>query len=164
MSDFAEIKGLVEKINPTLTELRSEVDALKASAPKDVVTEEKHQRMADDVAAKMEALQAKQAKLEAAMNRPGAGEAKGMDAELEQKHADAFRQYITNGTLPEGFKAGSEGVEVKAMSTDVNPDGGYLVRPELSQTIITRVFETSPLRQVANVERTGAKSIDILKP
>jgi hypothetical protein len=32
MSDFAEIKGLVEKINPTLTELRSEVDALKASA------------------------------------------------------------------------------------------------------------------------------------
>jgi HK97 family phage major capsid protein len=162
MSDFAEIKGLVEKINPTLTELRSEVDAMKASAPKDVVTEEKHQRMADDVAAKMEALQAKQAKLEAAMNRPGAGEGKGMDGELEQKHKDAFRQYMANGTLPDGFKAGSEGVEVKAMSTDVNPDGGYLVRPELSNTIITRVFETSPVRQIANVERTGAKSIDIL--
>ena len=162
MTDLTEIKGLVEKINPTLTELRSEVDAMKASAPKDVVTEEKHQRMADDVAAKMEALQAKQAKLEAAMNRLGAGEAKGMDAELEQKHRDAFKQYMANGTLPEGFKAGSEGVEVKSMSTDVNPDGGYLVRPELSDTIITRVFETSPLRQVANVERTGAKSIDIL--
>ena len=124
MSDFAEIKGLVEKINPTLTELRSEVDALKASAPKDVVTEEKHAKMAEAVTAQMEALQAKQAKLEAAMNRPGAGEAKGMDAELEQKHRDAFKQYMANGTLPEGFKAGSEGVEVKAMSTDVNPDGG----------------------------------------
>jgi HK97 family phage major capsid protein len=85
-----------------------------------------------------------------------------MDGELEQKHKDAFRQYMSNGTLPDGFKAGSEGIEVKAMSTDVNPDGGYLVRPELSNTIITRVFETSPLRQVANVERTGAKSIDIL--
>ena len=162
MSDFAEIKGLVEKINPTLTELRSEVDALKASAPKDVVTEEKHAKMAEAVTAQMEALQAKQAKLEAAMNRPGAGEAKGMDAELEQKHRDAFKQYMANGTLPEGFKAGSEGVEVKAMSTDVNPDGGYLVRPELSQTIVTRIFETSPLRGVANIERTGSKSIDIL--
>jgi HK97 family phage major capsid protein len=162
MSDFAEIKGLVEKINPTLVELRSEVDALKASAPTDVVTEEKHQRMADDVTAKMAEMQAKQAKLEAALNRPGGGESKGMDAELEQKHADAFKQYMSNGTLPEGFKAGSEGVEVKAMSTDVNPDGGYLVRPALSDTIITRVFETSPVRQVANVERTGAKSIDIL--
>ena len=162
MTDLTEIKGLVEKINPTLVELRSEVDALKASAPKDVVTEEKHQRMADDITAKMAEMQTKQAKLEAAMNRPGAGEAKGMDAELEQKHRDAFKQYMANGTLPEGFKAGSEGVEVKAMSTDVNPDGGYLVRPALSDTIITRVFETSPVRQVANVERTGAKSIDIL--
>jgi len=162
MTDLTEIKGLVEKINPTLTELRSAVDALKASAPKDVVTEEKHQRMADDITAKMAEMQTKQAKLEAAMNRPGAGEAKGMDADLEQKHRDAFRQYMANGTLPEGFKAGSEGVEVKSMSTDVNPDGGYLVRPELSDTIITRVFETSPVRQVANVERTGAKSIDIL--
>lgn len=162
MTDLTEIKGLVEKINPTLVELRSEVDALKASAPKDVVTEEKHQKMADDITAKMAEMQTKQAKLEAAMNRPGAGEAKGMDADLEQKHADAFKQYMSNGTLPEGFKAGSEGVEVKAMSTDVNPDGGYLVRPELSDTIITRVFETSPVRQVANVERTGAKSIDIL--
>lgn len=162
MSDLAEIKGLVEKINPTLTELRGEVDALKASAPTDVVTEEKHQRMADDITAKFAEMQAKQAKLEAAMNRPDAGEGKGMDGELEQKHKDAFRQYMANGTLPDGFKAGSEGVEVKAMSTDVNPDGGYLVRPELSNTIITRVFETSPVRQIANVERTGAKSIDIL--
>lgn len=162
MTDLTEIKGLVEKINPTLTELRGEIDALKASAPKDVVTEEKHQRMADDITAKLADMQAKQAKLEAAMNRPGAGEGKGMDGELEQKHKDAFRQYIANGTLPDGFKAGSEGIEVKAMSTDVNPDGGYLVRPALSDTIITRVFETSPVRQVANVERTGAKSIDIL--
>jgi len=162
MSDFAEIKGLVEKINPTLTELRGEIDALKAAAPTDVVTEEKHQRMADDITAKLAEMQTKQAKLEAAMNRPGAGAGKGMDGELEQKHKDAFRQYMANGTLPDGFKAGSEGIEVKAMSTDVNPDGGYLVRPELSNTIITRVFETSPLRQVANVERTGAKSIDIL--
>ena len=162
MTDLTEIKGLVEKINPTLVELRSEVDALKASAPKDVVTEEKHQKMADDITAKMAEMQKAQAKLEAAMNRPGAGDEKGMDAELEQKHRDAFRQYMANGTLPDGFKAGSEGIELKAMSTDVNPDGGYLVRPELSSTIITRVFETSPLRQVANVERTGAKSIDIL--
>lgn len=162
MTDMAEVKGLVEKINPILVELRNEVDALKASAPKDVVTEEKHNKMADDITAKMAAMQKAQAKLEAAMNRPGTGDSKGMDAELEQKHADALKQYMANGTLPEGFKAGSEGIEIKAMSTDVNPDGGYLVRPELSSMIIDRVFETSPLRGLANVERTGAKSIDIL--
>ena len=161
MSDFAEIKGLVEKINPTLTELRSEIDGLKASQPKDVVTEEKHNRMADDITAKMADLQAKQAKLEAAMNRPGGDDAKGMDAEIEAKHRDAFRNYMAYGKA-DGLKETREGIEIKAMSTDVNPDGGYLVRPELSQTIVTRIFETSPLRQVANVERTGSKSIDIL--
>lgn len=161
MADLAEIKGLVEKINPALTELRSEVDALKASAPKDVVTEEKHQRMADDITAKMADMQAKQAKLEAAMQRPG-GDGKAQDSEFEAKHRDALREYMAYGTLPSGFKAGSEGVEVKAMSTDVNPDGGYLVRPELSNLIVTRIFETSPVRQVANVQRTGAKSIDVL--
>lgn len=162
MSDLAEIKGLVEKINPTLVELRGEIDAMKAAAPKDVVTEEKHQRMADEITAKMAEMQTKQAKIEAAMQRPGASDGKSMDAEIEAKHAGAFRQYLANGTLPDGFKATADGIEIKAMSTDVNPDGGYLVRPELSSNIMTRVFETSPVRQIANVERTGAKSIDIL--
>lgn len=161
MTDFAEIKGLVEKINPTLVELRSEIDEMKSNTPTDVITEEKHNRMAEDITAKMAEMQSKQAKLEAAMQRPG-GEAKGTDAEIEAKHRDALREYMAYGTLPTGFKAGSEGVEIKAMSTDVNPDGGYLVRPELSDTIVSRIFETSPLRGVANVERTGAKSIDIL--
>lgn len=161
MSDLQEIKGLVEKINPTLTELRGEIDAMKASTPRDVVTEEKHQKMADAITAQFADLQAKQAKLEAAMNRPGGSEGKsGFEGEAE--HKAAFRQYLETGNLPSGFKAGSDGVEVKAMSTDVDPDGGYLVRPELSNTIVTRIFETSPLRQVANVETTGSKSIDVL--
>lgn len=161
MTDFAEIKGLVEKINPTLVELRAEVDEMKSNAPKDVITEEKHNRMAEDITAKMVEMQAKQAKLEAAMQRPSA-EGKASDAEVEAKHRDALREYMAYGTLPSGFKAGSEGVEIKSMSTDVNPDGGYLVRPELSDTIVSRIFETSPLRGVANVEQTGSKSIDIL--
>jgi HK97 family phage major capsid protein len=162
MTDLTEIKGLVEKINPTLTELRSEVDALKASAPKDVVTEEKHDRMVASLTSQMADLQKANAKLEAAMNRPNGGDGKGMDADLDKKHADAFKQYMAPGNVPEGFKVGSEGVEVKAMSTDVNPDGGYLVRPELSSIIIDRIFETSPIRGLANVEQTSAKSIDIL--
>jgi HK97 family phage major capsid protein len=160
MADLAEIKGLVEKINPTLMELRSEIDALKADQPKDVVTEEKHKRMADDITAKMAEMQAKQAKLEAALQRP-AGEGKGFSDELDAKHRAALREYMAYGNTA-GLKETREGIEIKALSTDVNPDGGYLVRPELSNTIVSRIFETSPLRQVANVERTGSKSIDVL--
>lgn len=161
MTDFAEIKGLVEKINPTLVELRGEIDAIKAAQPADVVTQEKHDRMADAITKQMEALQAKQAKIEAAMNRPG-GEGNAQDAEREAKHAAAFRQYLETCTLPEGFKASAKGVEIKAMSTDVLPEGGYLVRPQFSATIVDRIFETSPMRQIANVERTSSDNLRMI--
>lgn len=160
MSDLQEIKGLVEKINPTLAQLRSEVDAVKESQ-KDILTQEKWDRMSDALTKDLEAIQQKQAKLEAAMNRPGASDGKP-DAEMEAKHAAAFDQYLRNCTVPENFKATSKGVEVKSMSTDVLPEGGYLVRPEFSATIIDRVFETSPLRQVANVEQCSTDSLRMI--
>ena len=162
MSDFAEIKGLVEKINPVLVELRGEIDGLKAEKPVDVVTEEKHNKMVESITAGMAEMQAKQAKIEAALQRPGSDGKSDRDNEIETKHGEAFQSYMRTGQMPAGFKVSSDGIEIKAMSTDVNPDGGYLVRPELSNNIITRIFETSPLRAVANVERTGSKSIDIL--
>lgn len=161
MTELAEIKGLVEQINPTLVELRKEVDELKASAPKDVVTEEKHNKMAEAITAQMAELQAKQAKIEAAAQRLGGGEGKGENAELEAKHKAMFRQYISHGQVGEA-KESRDGIEIKAMSTDVNPDGGYLVRPQFLDMVVTRIFETSPLRQVANVEQTGSKSVEML--
>jgi HK97 family phage major capsid protein len=96
------------------------------------------------------------------MNRPGASDGKSIDAEMEQKHADAFGQYLRTCTLPEGFRSGAKGVEVKAMSSDVLPEGGYLVRPQFSETIVSRVFETSPIRQLANVERTSGDSLRMI--
>jgi HK97 family phage major capsid protein len=160
VTDLTEIKGLVEAINEPLTQLRSEVDGLKEHQ-KDVLTQEKMDRMSADIIQRVDALQAKQSKMEAALNRPATG-GNGMGDEVEAKHRAAFRAYVTGGDMPAGFKADSYGVEVKAMSTDVNPDGGYLVRPELSATVIDRVFDTSPIRQVANVETIGGKAMDVL--
>lgn len=161
MSEQIEIKGLSDELARMVAPMREKIDALSAKEYADPLTQQELKKWSEDATAKMADLQAKQAKLEAAMKRPGV-DTKGADPEMEQKHRDALREYMADGTLPSGFKAGSEGVEIKAMSTDVNPDGGYLVRPELSSTIVSRVFETSPLRQVANVETTGAKSIDVL--
>jgi HK97 family phage major capsid protein len=157
MSELTEIKGLVEGINKVLMPLRSEVDALKS---RDVVDEAKLNAMADEVTRKMEALQEKQRKLEAAASRPGMGGSD--DAELKAKHRQMFDGYLRSGDAPEGVKVTAEGLEVRAMNTNVNPDGGYLVRPELAQFVIDRIFETSPLRQVARVETIGSKSIDVL--
>lgn len=155
MSDLNEIKGLVEKINPTLVELRKEVDELKSSRPKDVVTEEKHSRMVADITKNMEELQAKQAKIEAALKRPDTSNGDGKPEWLAEHKAkfDAFMR---------STEKQKQELEVRAMSTNVQPDGGYLVRPELSTFVVSRIFETSPLRQVANVESGAAKSREYL--
>lgn len=151
MTDMTEIKGLVEKVNEALVPLRSEVESLKASQ-RDVVTEAKFDKMAAQVTAaveKMQAIEQKQAAQAAALERGAmnAGGMDGRDAPEAKAKLDAFLR-----------KEGQGSLEIRAMSTDSNPDGGFLVLPERSATVVSRIFETSPIRLVANIEQTGAKS------
>ena len=155
MSDMTEIKGLVEKVNEALVPLRAEVDSIKA-AQRDVVTETKFDKMAAQVTDAMEKLQAieqKNAAIEAAFARRDAGNVDGAK-ELEAKGRDALQE----------FKAGRDrgDLEIRAMATDTQQTGGFLVMPDLSSTVVSRVFETSPIRLVANVEQAGSKSREFL--
>jgi HK97 family phage major capsid protein len=161
MSDLNEIKGLVEKINTALVPLRADVDAVKN---RDVLDEAKFDKMASqitDAMAKVQAAEAKAAALEAAMSRVGMGD-NDTKSELSEKTRAALDSYLRDGIAPSGVKMTAEGLEVRAMSTNVNPDGGYLVRPELASFVVDRIFETSPLRRVARVEQVGSNSLDVL--
>lgn len=156
MTDMTEIKALVEKVNEALVPLRSEVESLKASQ-RDVVTEAKFDKMADQVTGAMETLQGiaqKQAAMEAAMQRGDFGGKADADKELEAKSKERLKEFAAKG--------GQGSLEIRAMSTDSNPNGGYLVMPELSATVVGRVFETSPIRLVANIEQAGSKSREFL--
>lgn len=54
-------------------------------------------------------------------------------------------------------------MSLKTMRVGVNEDGGYFVTPENNNNvIITREFETSPMRALANVQNTNAGSINIV--
>lgn len=154
MTDFTELKGLVEQVNQTLIPLRSEVDALKS---RDVIDEDRLTKMADDVTGKMQAIfdaQAKEiASLKAAQIRNGAG--------VDDKEGEAKARSQINDFMRKAADGRGQ-IEIKAMSTDSQPDGGYLVMPELSATVVGRVFETSPLRLVANIEQAGSKSREFL--
>lgn len=52
------------------------------------------------------------------------------------------------------------GDEVKALSVGVDPDGGYLVTPDTSGRIVTRIFETSPMRQYASVQLISTDALE----
>lgn len=152
MADL-DIKGQVEDIAKTFTALRSDVDAIKS---RDVIDEAKFNKMSDNITAQLADLQAKQAKIEAALNRPDVG---GEQKDIGKKALDG---YLRQGIAPDGVKVGAEGLEIRAMRTDSQPDGGFLVRPELANFVIDRIFETSPVRRLANVITMGGKAIDIL--
>lgn len=61
-----------------------------------------------------------------------------------------------------GLNEAEKQLYVKAMREGSNPDGGYWIRPELSATIVSRNFETSPVRQIANVETIGSESLELI--
>jgi HK97 family phage major capsid protein len=50
--------------------------------------------------------------------------------------------------------------ELKALSVGSDPDGGYVVNPDLSGRIVAKVFETSPLRAYASVQVISTDALE----
>ena len=54
---------------------------------------------------------------------------------------------------------GMNDVERKTLSVGADPQGGYLVPPEMSSRIIQRLFELDPIRQLATVETISTDAL-----
>jgi len=163
-----ELKKAVDDVNKVIAELKSVRDTENM---KDGLTEKKFDTMSDQLtkladkiqkdADEKKAMQDRMDSLEVAISRKGvAGNEKN---EKLAEHKAAFESFARSGQLPAGMKMSSDGgIEIRAMSTDNDPNGGYLVLPEMANFIVDRVFETSPVRQVANVVTGSAKSLTAL--
>lgn len=76
-----------------------------------------------------------------------------VSAEDVRSYRAAVNTYLRRGdATPPDVRA--------AMSVGSDPDGGYLVEPTLGGRIAKRVFETSPIRQVANVTTIGTDALE----
>lgn len=53
-----------------------------------------------------------------------------------------------------------DGAQFKAMSVGGDPDGGFLVTPDMSGRITKKVYETSPIRQIANVQAISSDKLE----
>lgn len=62
------------------------------------------------------------------------------------EHKAAFDAYVRHGE-----SGGLRALEVKALSVGSNPDGGYLVPPEVEREVGRRLSLISPIRQIAGV-------------
>jgi len=83
----------------------------------------------------------------------------------ETAHAKAFKSFMRRGN-----EAGLQDAEIKAfnaaypeaksMSEGSDPDGGYLVPTDTSGRIVQRIFESSEIRAIANVETISTDKLE----
>lgn len=95
--------------------------------------------------------------IETVYARPEFGSSESKSIAVPSEYSKAFRNY-----LRKGMDAGLEQISTKALSVGSDADGGYLVTPHMSQTIVKSVFETSPLRQIASVETISSDALELI--
>lgn len=190
MSDLAlEIKSLGEKINATLVATKEAQDAsneIKSQYNTDRETviaaseaATKAMSEAQELKQKIDAVEKTAQYVETAIARMGSGGEDGAGKELEKKAHDEMVSYLRDrkSLSPEVIEATSRalagqtfhGISEERMSTEVkslvagsNPDGGYFIRPERSTKMIQRIFETSALRTLADVQSTNSSSVELI--
>ncbi|RUW26942.1 phage major capsid protein [Mesorhizobium sp. M4B.F.Ca.ET.013.02.1.1] len=92
--------------------------------------------------------------LETRANKLGlGGGSKGELDQVELKEVgSALRSYIKSGST----------AEIKSMLESSDPEGGYTVYPTLSSQMTKKIFETSPMRQLARVMTIGTDAFEEL--
>ena len=156
---FARPRGLMghARADAAPTELFAELrmsfkamqDAMGEKGQKDVLTQQKIDRINDTVGSLQKALEDANAAIAAAQIGAGGGDAPNPHA---GEHAKAFNRFFKRGVTD-----GLAELEVKAeLSTLSDPDGGYFVPKEVS-TALEQVARTSiTMRRLANVMTIGA--------
>lgn len=155
MTDMTEMKSAVGDLAYAFESFKDANDqrlALLEHKKSDVVLEEKVNRISRD----MTALQDHVTGLKTALARPSSG-IQGLSSQPSE-HKQAFLRYVVKGV--EGDLAAHE---TKAMSVLSDPDGGYLVPSEVSDRIVTKQYDTTPMRQLATVMTVNSDALEILR-
>ena len=151
--EMQQIEGLVKGLQESFVTFQ-EVSTKNAKETSEK-TEKRLNEVVTDFTTKFEQLQSNHSKLQAVIERVGTAANDNEKLSPEQKASNAaFEKLCRLG------KGGLTPEELKALSTDVNPSGGYLVPIQQLGIINGRVFETSPLRRTATVISTSAKSVE----
>lgn len=146
--DTKEVLELVQKQGTAWEEFKKTNDAIiKAKADGEAVSDlniklakinadmEEQRKAMEDIAKKA--------------NRPGATDKDGMTEE-QIEHRKAFERMLRTGK-----DAGLSELQQKAMNTGSDPDGGYLVLPEMDRTIDRIAPTISAMFRLANVVTIG---------
>jgi len=189
--ELSEIKPVVENALKAFNEIKlvheDHGNQIKSLSGKlDAFDQAKFDRLAKDVAdgieanqkfaAKAQAIEEKQRALEAeneklttAFNRIPAGNSEEKGKDFRKKVNKAFNDFarVSKGAGPMYFDdyvkdLAEKDHEMKALSVNSDPNGGYLVLPEITGPQQEFIYESSPIRQLATVTTIGTDSMEII--
>ena len=74
----------------------------------------------------------------------------------EAAHAKAFSPWLRKGRGENELRE----IETRAMNATTDPDGGYLIPVDMSGRMVTRFYETSPMRQHADAATISGGALE----
>lgn len=95
----------------------------------------------------------------------GSKQEKGVSAEALEQFSALTGSPVTAEQMAEykasftGFLRKGDGKLQASMSVGSDPNGGYWVDPDRGGRLVTKVFETSPMRQYANITTIGTDAL-----
>lgn len=159
--DFDSITKQIEEASKAATKSLEEANSLKAQ----IESVDKTAKFVEKVVSRM--------------GNPNSEDDGSMGSELEQKAKDETSRYLRTGAamsndvveavcksmvqksltgVTEEFKS----TETKTLMAGVDPSAGYFIRPERSATMVRRIFESSPVRSVCNIETTTSDVLEFI--
>lgn len=189
--DMNQICEQMEGILTATTEAQAmATEANKKSGEIDTLVKASIEAAAKDAATQAEALQALKlqadaaektsAYVEKALSRLGGTDGgENESKEFSAKAGEQMARYLRDGTPIDqevadgviqkqlessffGVDAARKELEIKTLIAGSNADGGFFIRPERSATMIQRIFETSPIRSIANIETTTSDTMEFI--
>lgn len=96
--------------------------------------------------------------IEVALKRRGPSTQEQKKQELNEAQAE-YKEALL-GYMRKGDETNLENLQKKALAVQSDPDGGFFVTPDTSGRMVTRIFETSPIRQVASVQQITTDALE----
>ena len=168
MSDVEKVQGAIEEFGKTFEEFKDANDTrlkeLESKGTVDPLTDEKFQKInshldaLEDVNQKLtkSALEQKEVndrvdKLETELKRPSVG----IETQRQDELLKTYDKYLRKG------KDSLNEIETKVLTVSNDTGGGYLAPPEYVREIVKKVTEISPIRSIARIRQTSARSVQI---
>lgn len=182
--DPADLQKAVDEVKSAFEEFKSKNDEHVGEMVKkgldDVVRREEIDRINEEIQAKQDELDKAVAALR--RSRKTVVDAEGNEIDLDKKAQDwadtmaamrreppaefkaddlaAYKDAFNRLCRKAGDPAMLSDMERKALSVGSDPDGGYVVHPDMNGRIVGKVFETSPLRQYASTQVISTDALE----